>query len=68
MKDIGDGRFWGSTIFSKGGIMGEEMSYKNVLQIAVILGLGFLIFLWMKIYLEPWVIETTCRELLKCDQ
>lgn len=44
--------------------MGNEMTDNSALIFGVILGVIF--FVLIKVSLEPWVIEVTCRELIKC--
>lgn len=36
-------------------------------RLLIIFGIGILGFVALKYFVEPWVIETACRELVKCD-
>lgn len=36
-------------------------------KLLIIFGIGMLGFAALKYFVEPWVIETVCRELWKCD-
>jgi len=44
-------------------IEGAELLAKPL----IILGIGLIGFGLLKYSLEPWVIETVCRELIVCD-
>jgi len=40
---------------------------KSLAMPMIILGTGLIGFGLLKYSLEPWVVETVCRELIKCD-
>lgn len=39
----------------------------RLLKPSVIIGVGLLGYLWLKDYVEPFVIEVACKELFNCN-
>ena len=39
----------------------------TIVKVLVMTGIGLLGYSLLKYSIEPWVIETVCRELIKCD-